>query len=233
MNCFVLCCERSSPTVDCVTIATAMCAHQNPLSSTNLFRIARLTCSAMVIFRLSGVMSQYYNITVTAAHYEVFFAQHNSFLAFSSQLFCQLPTPETLSILCYNCQVSRCHPFLIIIAELNSRLNHNLELGNSTHFSWKQQPTISILNSSCLRSSLYSFGTAPQKTPLPLLLRVDSLLQRCVRRTVAQQSARYEPQKTPLFYCCSQSLPRECVFLAVVKQRPIPVFRHHVTVIVF
>jgi hypothetical protein len=40
----------------------------------------------------------YNSLTVTAAHHEVFFAQPNSFLAISSQLFCQLPTPETLSI---------------------------------------------------------------------------------------------------------------------------------------
>jgi hypothetical protein len=31
-------------------------------------------------------------LTVTAAHYEVFVAQPNSFLAISSQLFCRLPT---------------------------------------------------------------------------------------------------------------------------------------------
>jgi hypothetical protein len=31
--------------------------------------------------------------------YKAFFARHNYFLAISSQLFCQLPTPETLSIL--------------------------------------------------------------------------------------------------------------------------------------
>jgi hypothetical protein len=38
----------------------------------------------------------YNSRTVTAAHYdEVLFAQTNSFLAISSQSFCQLPTPET------------------------------------------------------------------------------------------------------------------------------------------
>jgi hypothetical protein len=37
----------------------------------------------------------YNNLTVNAAHYEVFFVQPNTFLAISSQLFCQLPTPET------------------------------------------------------------------------------------------------------------------------------------------
>jgi hypothetical protein len=40
-------------------------------------------------------------------------------------------------------------------------------------------------NSSCVRSSLYSLGADPQKTPLSLLLRVDSLLQRYVYCTVA------------------------------------------------
>jgi hypothetical protein len=44
-------------------------------------------------------------LTVTAAYYKVFFAQCNSFLAISSQLFCRLPTPETLSFLCGNCQL--------------------------------------------------------------------------------------------------------------------------------
>jgi hypothetical protein len=39
------------------------------------------------------------SLIVTAAHYEIFLAQPNSFLAISSQLFCQLPIPETLSIL--------------------------------------------------------------------------------------------------------------------------------------
>jgi hypothetical protein len=33
--------------------------------------------------------------------------------------------------------------------------------------------------------SIYSLGVGPQKTPLLLLLHVDSLLQRCVYRTVA------------------------------------------------
>jgi hypothetical protein len=47
----------------------------------------------------------YNSLTVTAAHYEVFLAQPNSFLAICSQLFCQLPTLETLSILCCSCQL--------------------------------------------------------------------------------------------------------------------------------
>jgi hypothetical protein len=40
-------------------------------------------------------------------------------------------------------------------------------------------------NSSCLRTSLYSLGTDPQKTPFPLILLVDSLLKKYVCRTVA------------------------------------------------
>jgi hypothetical protein len=47
----------------------------------------------------------YNSLTVTAAHNEVFFAQPKSSPAISSQLLCQLPTPETLSILCCNCQL--------------------------------------------------------------------------------------------------------------------------------
>jgi hypothetical protein len=39
------------------------------------------------------------HLSITAAHYEVFFSPPNSFLAISSQLLCQLPTQETLSIL--------------------------------------------------------------------------------------------------------------------------------------
>jgi hypothetical protein len=46
-----------------------------------------------------------------------------------------------------------------------------------------------------------------QKTLLPLLLRVDLLLQRCVY----QQRVRRGSQKTPPFYRCARSLPRECV----------------------
>jgi hypothetical protein len=39
-------------------------------------------------------------------------------------------------------------------------------------------------NSSCVRSLLCGLGVDPWKTPLPLLLRVDSLLQRCVYHIV-------------------------------------------------
>jgi hypothetical protein len=39
--------------------------------------------------------------------------------------------------------------------------------------------------STCVKSSLYSIRVDPQKPPIPLLLLVDSLLQKCVYRTVA------------------------------------------------
>jgi hypothetical protein len=58
----------------------------------------------------------------------------------------------------------------------------NCQLGNWT------QP-----NSSCVRSSLNNLGKDPLKIPLPLLLRVDSLLQECVYRTVEYQRHRREP----------------------------------------
>jgi hypothetical protein len=54
----------------------------------------------------------YNSLTVTAEHYEVFFAQPISFLAISSELFWKLSTPETL----------------------NSRLTAHLELRNSTDY---------------------------------------------------------------------------------------------------
>jgi hypothetical protein len=57
----------------------------------------------------------YNSLTFSAAQYEIFYAQPYFFLAISSQLFCQLPTPEILSILCCNC-----HLFSLIFAELNS-----------------------------------------------------------------------------------------------------------------
>jgi hypothetical protein len=78
-------------------------------------------------------------------------------------LSCQLPTPETRSILCCNC-----HLFSLIFAKLNSVLSSDF---------------------SCTRSTLYSLGVDSQKTPLPLLLHVDSLLLRCVYSTVVQQQA--------------------------------------------
>jgi hypothetical protein len=71
--------------------------------------------------------------------HEVFFSQRNSFLAISSQLFCQLQTPET---------------------RLNSLFSR-------------------------VRSLLYTLRVDPQKTLLPLLLYVESLLQRYVYQTVA------------------------------------------------
>jgi hypothetical protein len=63
-------------------------------------------------------------------------------------------------------------------------------------------------NSSCMRSSLYSLGEDPQKTPLPLLLGVDSLLQRCVYRSCIATSAvptQKECRLQYLFYCCMMS----------------------------
>jgi hypothetical protein len=86
------------------------------------------------------------SLTVTAARYEVFFAQSNSFLAII------LPTT--------NSGVSLSSLLQLTTPELNS-------------------------NFSCVRSSLYSLGADPQKIPLPLLLRFDSLLQRCVYCTLA------------------------------------------------
>jgi hypothetical protein len=59
-------------------------------------------------------------------------------------------------------------------------------------------------NSSCLRSSLYSLGVDPQKASLPLLLRVDSLLKRCVYRTVAQLRERRGPKENVT--CCTSSI---------------------------
>jgi hypothetical protein len=120
------------------------------------------------------------SLIVTGAYYEVFFAQSNSFLAISSQLFCQLPTPETLSILILATWVS---------------------------------------------------GRPPQRTPLPLLLDVEWLLHRRVCSTAAQQLAQRWQQETPLFYCCADLLPLQCVYRAVACQWTIPVFKHHVTIL--
>jgi hypothetical protein len=60
----------------------------------------------------------YSSLTVTAAHYEIFFAQPNSYLDISFQLFCQLPTPEILSIVNSLLQLSS----LLTFAELNCSL---------------------------------------------------------------------------------------------------------------
>jgi hypothetical protein len=59
----------------------------------------------------------------------------------------------------------------------------------------------SILILAARNSSYIASGRPPQKTPLPLLLRVDSLLQKYAYLIVASQSARSGPQKAPLFYC--------------------------------
>jgi hypothetical protein len=99
-------------------------------------------------------------LTLTAAHYEMFSAQPHSFLA----IIHKLPTPKTPSILCYNC-----HLFSRDFAELD------LEFCNSTQFS--------IL---CAWDTHYiAWGGPHRKKPLPLLFRVDSLLQRCVYSAVA------------------------------------------------
>jgi hypothetical protein len=59
----------------------------------------------------------------------------SSLLVIYSQLIYQLPTPETFSILCCDCHLSRCHIFSVIFAELNSWLTAHLELQNSIeHF---------------------------------------------------------------------------------------------------
>jgi hypothetical protein len=73
------------------------------------------------------------------------------------------------SIHCCNC-----HLFSLILVELNSRLKSH---------------------SSCLGSLLCSLWADPQITLLPLLLHVDSLLQRCVYRTVALQRSQGGPTK--------------------------------------
>jgi hypothetical protein len=67
-------------------------------------------------------------------------------------------------------------------------------------------------NSSSLRSSLYSLGVDPQKTPLPLLLHVDSLQQRCVYHDEHCADLQRTPLLTPFvawrhsvrdtFFCC-------------------------------
>jgi hypothetical protein len=86
----------------------------------------------------------------------------------NSSLHCLLPFLPLFSII-FDCRFSQ---FIAATANFGTRLNSN---------------------SSCLRSSLYSLGTDPRKTPLPLLLLVDSLLQRCVYHIVAQQRARRKP----------------------------------------
>jgi hypothetical protein len=53
-------------------------------------------------------------------------------------------------------------------------------------------------SSSCVRSSLYSLGADPQKTPLPLLSRVDSLLQGMFTAQLRSNERGADPQRTPL-----------------------------------
>jgi hypothetical protein len=68
--------------------------------------------------RSNGFITVSLSLQIT---HEALFAQPNSFLAISSQLFCQLPI-----LLCI------CHLFSLIFAELNSRLTALLELRIST-----------------------------------------------------------------------------------------------------
>jgi hypothetical protein len=79
-------------------------------------------------------------------------------------LFRQLPIPGTPSILWCNCQLRNPIKFFAATANSGTRLSSN---------------------SSCVRSSLYSLGTASTENTAPLLLHVDSLLQRHVYRTAA------------------------------------------------
>jgi hypothetical protein len=79
---------------------------------------------------------------------------------------------------------------------LQSHCNFNSHMKYSLHSLIPFLPPHSILccncrlrkwfnsTTNCVRCSLYSLGADPQKTPLTLLLRVYSLLQRCVYRTV-------------------------------------------------
>jgi hypothetical protein len=97
----------------------------------------------------------YNSLTVTAAHMK-------------SSLHCLIP------FLPLFCQLTTSRDSLNSIPLLPSSYPGRLVSWNST------DP-----NHSCVRSSLYSLGVDPQKTPLPLLLRVDSLLQSCVYCTVA------------------------------------------------
>jgi hypothetical protein len=84
-----------------------------------------------------------------------------------------------------------------------------------------RRATVEVFDPACTRGNslilaawdpcYIAWGRSPQNAPLPLLLRTDSLLQRCVYRTVAWQRARRGPHKTPLLYCYARSVPRECV----------------------
>jgi hypothetical protein len=63
-------------------------------------------------------------------------------------------------------------------------------------------------HSNCVRSSLYSLKADPEKTPLPLLLRVDTQMQICLPHScVAKSAARAhrEHRLQHLFYCCVMS----------------------------
>jgi hypothetical protein len=105
-------------------------------------------------------------LTVTAANYEVLFAQRNSFLTISSQLFCQLPTPETLSVLILASWDSRYtasgrtrreHRFLyccvlihccrdVFIAPLSAALMNYFDFQASSHYIHKSPPLVRIVS---------------------------------------------------------------------------------------
>jgi hypothetical protein len=78
-------------------------------------------------------------------------------------------------------------------------------------------------NSSCARSLLYNLGADPQKTPLPLLLCVDSLLQKCLSHSCIATSAAQthsECHLERLFYCCMMSQHTWRVLLHVYRALP-------------
>jgi hypothetical protein len=72
------------------------------------FHILQFTVTPIRVLRLhesypgNGFITVSLSLQITN---KVFFAQPNSFLTSSSQLFCQLPNPETLSVLCCNSEI--------------------------------------------------------------------------------------------------------------------------------
>jgi hypothetical protein len=87
-----------------------------------------------------------------------------------------------------DCRLSQ---FSATTANSGIRLNFLLQLPTLELNSFLLTATGNYLNSnsSCVRSSWNNIGTDPQKTPLFLLLRVESLLQRCVVYSCAATSA--------------------------------------------
>jgi hypothetical protein len=86
----------------------------------------------------------YKGLAVTAENHDIIFAQPNSFLAISSHLFCQLPTPETLSILCCNCQLNwlRC-PSLSFLYPLGTGRTESTALLLLPVFVYTETPLLS------------------------------------------------------------------------------------------